>query len=96
MKIIDPKWSPRQKSNNWLNLLAHIHDTNCSCNEPLQHTIHLIIEKEPNIKFNEDTKILLQKCLGSGDGDAAGDAVDGLGIGDLERLFAEEPGDDSG
>lgn len=96
MKIIDPKWTQKQKINNWMNLLAHVHDNNCNCDEPLQHTIHIILEKEPNIQFQESTKQLLKKCLGTEDSKEDGDDVDGLGIGDLERLFAEDTGEDTG
>lgn len=96
MNIYPPKWTPRQTKNNWINLLAAIHDTNCECDKPLEHTIEIILEKEKNLRFDDSTNKLLKKCLGTEDTAKDGDAVDGLDAGDLDRLFADPFGEDTG
>ncbi len=78
-----------------LNTLVGNHDLCCKCDEPLTHLAVLIFEKAKPTNFTEKEKTIIKKCLGEGDGDGTttGDAIDGLGDGDLEKLFAED-GDD--
>ncbi len=69
--------------------MVNTHDLLCQCDEPLKHIILTIRDQEPNIKFNKEESEKLQKWLTTGD-DQDGDAIDGLGEGDLERLFEED------
>lgn len=85
-------WSYKHKQLNWVNGIVAIHDLQCSCNKPLQHTIISIVEQEPTIKFNKEDSTKLQKCLTFGD-PTGDDVVDGFGDGELESLFAEDFGE---
>ena len=55
-RLILPKPSIRQRNLQWMNMLAHIHDTNCDCYNPLEHTIILILEQEKELKFKAPRK----------------------------------------
>ncbi len=52
----------------------------CRCDNPLEHTIDTVLQQEPNLRFSEETKKKLQKCLttsdaGKEDGPAADDII---------------------
>lgn len=81
--------SQKHQNLQFVNTLVGNHDLYCFCNEPLQHIICSIIEQEPNLKFNKEDSQKIQKCLTTGQ-DPAGDAVDALGEGDLDALFAQD------
>lgn len=92
MQIEDPKYSKKQLKLQWTNNIVSTHDLLCRCDNPLEHTINTILEQEPNLRFSEETKKKLQKCLtftaaGKEDGHAADDIIED---GDLETLFAED------
>lgn len=87
-------WSKKHRDLDWVNAITSIHDLQCSCDTPLEHTINTIVKQEPNLRFTKEDKQLLQKCLTSGDQDTTTDAVDGFGDGELEKLFAEDVGED--
>lgn len=79
----------RHKNLNWTNCICALHDLQCQCDNPLEHTIENIVKQEPNLKFNKELSVKIQKCLTTGD-DGPVDAVDGFGDGELEQLFAED------
>lgn len=81
--------SKRHQNLQWVNSMVNTHDLVCQCDEPLKHIILTIRDQEPNIKFNKEESTKLQQWLTTGD-DQDGDAIDGLGDGDLERLFEED------
>lgn len=92
MQIEDPKYNKKQLKLQWTNNIVSVHDLLCCCDNPLEHTIHNLLEQEPNLRFSEETKKKLQKCLtstddGKKDGPAADDIIED---GDLENLFAED------
>lgn len=82
-----PLYTDRALKNQWINHLVSAHDLVCGCSEALKHTVQEICKKEPEIK----------KCLTTEeDTPTAGDAVDGLSPGDLDLLFADDTGEDTG
>lgn len=96
MNIHPPKWTPKQQKDNWINLLVHVHDLQCHCNNPLEHTLHIIFEKEKNLRLEESTKNLIKPWLtttAAGE-DAHGDDI--LEDGDLAALFDEDFTEDAG
>ncbi len=44
-----------------LNTLVHVHDLQCNCEDPLEHTTHLIFKQEKNLRLWETTKNLIKK-----------------------------------
>lgn len=97
MNFENPNYSPKELQLQWINNIVHTHDLLCKCSKPLEHTIHGIIKQEPNLRLEKETKKLLQKCLtGTENGGPVEDALDGLGEGELEALFAEDTGEDTG
>lgn len=73
------KTSLKNRKLDWMNTIVHIHDLQCGCEEPLQHTVKEIFAQEPSIK----------KCLTTGE-DPITEEDAGFGPGDLEKLFAED------
>lgn len=94
-RYIPPKSTIRQKKLQWMNLLCHIHDMQCDCPAPLEHTICLIAEQEPQLKFKTPEIDLLKKCLTTPATDGKDGDQDGFGEGDLEDLFKEDFGDEN-
>ncbi len=78
-----------------LNCIVGDHDLICCCEEPLQHITDLIFTANPDIKFKEETKQKIQKCLGTTQ-EEDGDDDAGIGEGELDRLFAEEFDENTG
>lgn len=77
-----------------MNLIAHSHDIFCDCYNPMSHTISLIFEQEPDIKFSTPELDLIKKCL-SGETTATATTttdqeLDVIGEGDLDALFKED------
>lgn len=92
-----PDYSPKEIQLQWINNIVHTHDLLCKCTKPLEHTIYGILKQEPNLRFDKETKKLFERCLTTTEnGGHEEDALDGLGEGDLEALFAEDTGDDTG
>lgn len=71
------------------NILHHLHDLACECNQPLLHSTKLILTKL-NPELTTEERKQLQKCLGSTqEGDATG--AEDIDFGeDLETLFADD------
>ena len=79
----------------FLNTICGNHDLICCCDEPLKHTALLIFEKAKPTNFTEQQKKLIKKCLGEEDGDGALATTDtAFDTGDLEKLFADDTGED--
>lgn len=96
------RWQPtkancRQQQLKWINILVHAHDMNCDCPNPLEHTVVLIHQQEPELKFTTIEKDIIKKCLGGGETTVtAGDhEEDHFGDGDLAELFKEDFGEDA-
>lgn len=85
----------RQKKLKWMNIIVHAHDTFCDCCKPLECTIGLIINQEPELTFNTAEKDALKKCLTGEDTAGKDGDQDVLGEGDLEDLFKEDFGDEN-
>lgn len=72
------KISLKNKRRDWINTIVQIHNLQCGCEKPLDHTIKEILQQEPSLK-----------CLTTGEDQITTDA-DGFGEGDLDRLFEED------
>ncbi|AXQ65793.1 MAG: hypothetical protein [Anelloviridae sp.] len=85
----------RQQKLKWMNQLCHTHDMLCDCPSALEHTISLIFEQEPALKFKPQERDLIKKCLTGITTDTANTDQDndGFGEGDLEELFKEDFGE---
>ncbi len=96
-RYIPPKTTLRQKKLQWINSICHLHDTNCDCPNPLEHTVGLLFEQEPELKFLPPERDLIKKCLTTTVTDTKeedGDPDD-IGEGDLDALFKEDFGEDA-
>ncbi len=78
----------------WVNTLVHIHDLQCNCNDPLEHTTTTIFRQEPNLRFTDHEKNLIKRCLTTGEEKDTQDAGDVIGQGDLDALFAQDFGEE--
>ncbi|AXQ65918.1 MAG: hypothetical protein [Anelloviridae sp.] len=96
MNYIPTSSSTRRKNLDFTNAVASLHGLVCDCTQPLEHSIDIIVNQEPNLKFNNKTSEKLKKCLTTDDGPTAADAIDGLNEGELENLFAEDITEDTG
>ncbi len=94
---IQPKSNLKEKKLQWLNLIAHAHGIFCDCPDPMEHTIALIAEQEPDLRFKTPEKDLIKKCLGGEPAATAGETVeeDAFGPGDLDILFADDGGEEN-
>lgn len=97
MNFVPKNYNEKRLTLDFTNGVAHLHDMICDCPKPLEHSIQLLINQEPNLKFNKKTSDQLKKCLTTGEEPAtAVDALDGLTPGDLDALFAEDDTADTG
>lgn len=80
----------KHKARDWVNTHVSVHDIYCSCNKPLEHIVLGIFDQEPNLRFDSEDKQKIQKCLTTTED---GDALDGFGDGELEKLFEEDIGE---
>lgn len=93
-RYIPKKYNTKSTQIDWVNSLVHIHDLQCACNDPLEHTTATIFRQEPNLRFNKEEKQLIEKCLTTGEKDTTPIAEDAFGDGDLERLFEQDFGEE--
>lgn len=98
MQFEPTKWTPKQQKTEWINFIVHVHDYQCNCDKPLEHTIYNICDQEKHLRFDKETAEFIKKCLttnGEDHGDAAAtdDVLDG---GTLEELFAEDFTEETG
>lgn len=102
-------WKPtpydhRQRENNWLNGIVHLHDNFCGCDQPFHHLVWKLAENNSTTTLSKHHFDLLQKCLPStttdgttGEGPSTADDAgeeEPLDDGDLERLFDEDFGEE--
>lgn len=89
------KTSKRKRDVDWLNHLTSAHDLMCYCDKPLHHTIFQILETEPSLQKDKEFTTKLQKWCTTGDaGDTPQDDGEDAGLGDLDKLFEEDAGED--
>ena len=93
-RYIPPKSTIRQKKLQWMNLICHIHDMQCDCPSPLEHTAILLFEQEPDLKFKTPEIDLIKKCLTTTATSGENGDQDAIGEGDLEELFKENFGEE--
>ncbi len=88
--FIPPNYTKKQLNLQMVNAYVHIHDLHCHCKSPLNHIIEQIHQQEPTIK---KWPVTTTAADGTQDTDAA---IDHFGPGELERLFAEDAGENTG
>lgn len=94
-RYIPTKDNHRQKKLKWINGICHLHDIHCDCNNPLEHSIAEILLQEPEIKFNNQERDLLKKCLSTTTEEDRATTDAGFGdVEDLDALFTEDIGED--
>lgn len=86
--IIEPKYTPTEQQNNWINLIWSTHDQFCGCDDVTSHLLLALSKNNPKKLTSKDIKEIKWHLTGETTGDNDGDAVDALDIGDLELLFA--------
>lgn len=96
MQVNPANLSPKELKLQWTNAIVHFHDIICKCDKPLEHTIYNICDQEKNLRFNKETKKIIQQCVSTEDGDGAADALDIIDGGALDDLFAEDFTEDDG
>lgn len=84
-KYVPKNPNTRNGRRDWINTIVMIHDLQCDCGKPLDHTLDEIYSQEPELKK--------QKCHGTENGQDI-IAEDGFGPGDLEALFDADFGED--
>ncbi len=89
-KYVPVKFQSKQQHVNWMNTLVHVHDLQCNCDDPLEHTIHTIFKQETNLRIWDSTKNLIKKCLTTTTTPEEEDDDVPFGDGELEALFATE------
>lgn len=87
---IPPKYNKKQQQLQWINGLVHYHDSLCGCDGPLEHTILAITKQEKNLRFTDEEKKQLKKCIFTEDTQEE----DVIGEDDLDALFAIDTGDE--
>ncbi len=80
------KLSTKNKNYDWINCIVAIHNLQCGCEKPLEHTVEEIFKQEPNLEINTEW----HTTTTTDRGDNKGVEEDVLGEGDLSALFAEE------
>lgn len=78
--------STKNRKRDWINCIVQVHDLQCECGQPLEHTLQEIYEQEPQLK---------PTCATGTDPVTTGEGGDGFGDGDLEQLFAEDIGEEN-
>lgn len=86
----------KQIQSDWKNLIVHIHDNICSCDDPIEHTIHNLTTNPKELRLKESTKKQLQQCLTTTEDHTEEDVIDGFGDGELDALFAQDTEEDTG
>lgn len=94
MNFQTPGYNKNELRLQLVNGFVHFHDMICKCPTPLEHCVASIFEQENHLRFNKETKTLIQKCLGTTEDHTGGAADDYIEQGDLDTLFAEDFGED--
>lgn len=79
----------------WINSNVHIHDLQCECDKPLEHTIWNIFKQEKNLRFTTEEKQFLKQCLTTTEDTTKQEEDDVIGETDLEKLFSEDFGEEN-
>lgn len=87
-RYVPVKLSTKNRNIDWINTIVQIHNLQCQCDGPLEHTVEEILTQEPDLKFNHP-----KKCHSTGEDPASTD--DHFGEGDLAAIFAEDFGEPS-
>lgn len=93
----NPKYSPRQLENLWMNSVFQLHDNFCQCNDTILHLM-IIINKNSDAPKPEP-EISNIKCLLTGTTekeDTPGEDDIGIDAGELEKLFEEDGAEEKG
>lgn len=93
-RYVPKKHNSKRAQIDWCNALVHLHDLQCDCESPLEHTIVTINHQEKDLKFTDAEKARLQKWLTTTEEDGAPGDHDDIGAEDLERLFETDIGDE--
>lgn len=88
-RYVRPTLSAKNRNLDWINCIVQVHNLQCQCDTPLEHTVEEILIQEPNLQFNKP-----EKCLGTTKDLSTAD-VDAFGDGDLEKLFEQDFGEDA-
>ena len=88
-----PKYNSKQLQLQYVNTLVNIHDLNCGCDSPLECTVLTIYNQEKDLKFTKQEKQQLRKWLTTTEENTTQEE-DAIGDGDLERLFADDFGEE--
>lgn len=91
-KFLPTKPNTRYQKIQWMNTLVHVHDLQCECDKPLEHTAYTIFTEEKNLRFSPEEKKAFETCLTT-PGEPTKEEDDPFGDGELEALFAEDPTD---
>ncbi len=94
-KFQPTQYGPKGLEKQLLNFMFTGHDLICSCEEPQSHLTYLLIKNTNPTKFNKEEQQEIKQCLGITTGDKEEDVPD-FDAGDLERLFGEDFGDETG
>lgn len=95
-RLVPARPTLRQQNIKWMNMLVHCHDLFCDCPTPLQHTIILIHQQEPDIDFKPIEKDIIKRCLTGEPTAVTATDHDGDDIeeGLLDALFKEDFGEE--
>lgn len=84
------KCPTRKDLNQCINVCVGAHDLICDCDEPTKHLLlHIFSHGEP-YQVTKEQKDNIIKCLITTEEEDTKDVGDGLGAGDLEKLFSED------
>lgn len=85
-RYVPLKLSARNKRIDWINCIVQVHNLQCGCSQPLEHTLEEIYTQEPTLQIK-----VPPPCPGStGDPGTAADADFGE---ELEKLFEGDFGE---
>lgn len=87
-RYVPVKNSIKNRNLDWINCIVQVHNLQCSCETPLEHTVEEILHQEPNLDYKKPTK-----CP-TGTVDQLTTEEDVFGEGSLEALFAENFGEE--
>ncbi len=89
-KYVPVKFQSKKQHVNWMNTIVHVHDLQCECEDPLEHTIHTIFKQEQNLRLWDSTQHLIKKCLTTTTTPEEEEDDVPFGNGELEALFATD------
>mgnify|MGYP002699997134 CR=1 FL=1 len=93
-RYVKPTENTKQQQIKFVNAVVHLHDMQCDCNSPLEHSVDIIFTQEKNLRFNAQEKQKIRKCLTTQEDGDLEEGVDALGEGVLEALFEQDFGEE--